>query len=286
MTQPGDHGAPYGYPGQGHGQSYAQTQAWPTQYSPRAHFERLGFPTQQYPRPLVSGWGQPSYSPWRPHRLLRRQRPPQDPRSSSQPQHFQQQRYAPAPPRRGGEHTARNVLAGIAGFAVAAAGIALAAGAGHSAQILHGDSAGAITETTARVGSAITLSGSGNGEQMAVTVTKVIARAQPGDELTSASSGARLYAVQFRLRDTGGAAYSDVPSNGAVVTDSLGQSYGAVITDTAAGCASFPGTENIAPGSSGLGCIVFEVPKSAKITQVQFTLDSGMGPDTGQWTIG
>jgi Domain of unknown function (DUF4352) len=286
MTQPGDHGALYGYPGQGHGQSYAPTRAWPTQYSPQAHFERLGFPTQQYPRPLVSGWGQPSYSPGRPHRLLHRQRPPQDPRSSSQPQHFQQQPQAPVPPRWGGEHIARNVLAGIAGFAVAAVAVVLAAGAGHSAQLLHSGSGGAITETTVRVGSPITLSGSGSGQQLAVTVTKVIARAQPGDKRTSASSGARLYAVQFRLRDTGSAAYSDAPSNGAVVTDSLGQSYGAVLADTAAGCPSFPGTESIAPGSSGLGCIVFEVPKAAKITQVQFTLDSGMGPDTGRWNIG
>jgi hypothetical protein len=277
MTQPGDHGASYGYPRRGYGQSYAQTRAWPPQYSPQAHFERLGYPTQQYPQLLVPGR--------RPQRLLRRQRPPQGWGPSSQPQQFRQQ-YAAAPPRRGGGHTVRNVLAGIAGLAVAATGIALAAAAGHSAQILRSGTAGASTQTTARMGSAITLSGNGSGEQMAVTVTEVIARAQPNDDPTSTSAGARLYAVQFRLHDTGSAAYSDAPSNGAVATDSLGQSYGAVITDTAAGCPSFPATESIAPGSSGLGCIVFEVPKAAKITQVQFTLDSGMGPDTGRWNVG
>jgi hypothetical protein len=27
-----------------------------------------------------------------------------------------------------------------------------------------------------------------------------------------------------------------------------------------------------------------QVPQGAKITKVQFTLDSGFGPDTGQWT--
>jgi hypothetical protein len=43
---------------------------------------------------------------------------------------------------------------------------------------------------------------------------------------------------------------------------------------------------NIAPGASGLGCIVFEVPQSAKITEVQFTLDSGFAQQTGQWNIG
>ena len=49
---------------------------------------------------------------------------------------------------------------------------------------------------------------------------------------------------------------------------------------------SAAGSENIAPGASGLGCVVFEVPQSAKITEVQFTLDSGMGPQTGQWNVG
>ena len=48
---------------------------------------------------------------------------------------------------------------------------------------------------------------------------------------------------------------------------------------------SFPASENIAAGASGLGCIVFEVPKAAKITAVQFTLDSGMASQTGQWDV-
>ena len=48
----------------------------------------------------------------------------------------------------------------------------------------------------------------------------------------------------------------------------------------------FPGTENIARGSSGLECIVFEVPDSAKIAEVQFTLDSGFASQTGQWNVG
>jgi hypothetical protein len=54
---------------------------------------------------------------------------------------------------------------------------------------------------------------------------------------------------------------------------------------TSPGCQSFPGTENIAAGSTGLGCVVFEVPTTARITKVQFTLDSGMGPQTGQWNV-
>ena len=56
--------------------------------------------------------------------------------------------------------------------------------------------------------------------------------------------------------------------------------------DNATACASFPATENIAPGATGSGCVVFEVPQAAEMTGAQFTLDSGMGPQTGQWDVG
>jgi alkaline phosphatase len=140
------------------------------------------------------------------------------------------------------------------------------------------------TAAPAKVGSTITLAGDGSGEQMAVTVTKIYRHAQPASEFDDPSSDDRLVAVQFRLKDTGSAAYSDSPSNGAVVVDAMGQSYQSSLNN-AANCQSFPGTENIAPGQSGLGCIVFEVPQAAVITKVQFTLDSGMGPQTGQWDV-
>jgi hypothetical protein len=66
----------------------------------------------------------------------------------------------------------------------------------------------------------------------------------------------------------------DSPSNGAAVVDSAEQSYQSSIYDVA-GCESFPGTENIAAGDKGLGCVVFQVPDGAKITKLQFTLDFG-----------
>jgi hypothetical protein len=119
---------------------------------------------------------------------------------------------------------------------------------------------------------------------MDVTVTKVISHAQPADEFSSPGAGKRFYAVQFKLANTGSAAYSDSPSNGAAVVDADGQSYDSTFSSVA-GCQEFPGTENIAAGDTGLGCVTFEVPTGAKITKVQFTLDSGMGPDTAQWAV-
>jgi hypothetical protein len=204
----------------------------------------------------------------------------------------------PQPPRRK-RHRVRGVLIGAGALLVVIIAASAAASHGGDHTVTTGQTAAAAATSspsaspsasasasggTARIGSAITLTGNSSGEQMAVTVVQVFRHAQPATEFDDPSSGDRLYAVQFRLTDTGSAAYSDAPSNGAVVVDAKGQSYQPSFSD-AAECQSFPGTENIAPGASGLGCIVFEVPQTAVITEVQFTLDSGMGPQTGQWDI-
>jgi Domain of unknown function (DUF4352) len=271
------------YPQQGYDQQYPQEQPWqPQRYEPYAHQRRI------QGAPQVAPWQQAGYAPpvepWRP--------PDYGQSHPAQPQYSP---GTPQPPRgrRRKRHLVRNVLAGLGALVVAIIAISVAAnGGGHSVNTT-GTSGGANTPgggnaaakvAAAGIGSTITLSGDNTGEQMAVTVTKVISDAKPGDEFSSPDSGKRLYAVQFRLKDAGSAAYSDSPSNGAAVVDSIGQSYQASL-DNAAGCQSFPGTENIAVGATGLGCIVFEVPEAAKITEVQFTLDSGFGPQTGQWSV-
>jgi len=175
------------------------------------------------------------------------------------------------------------VIAGIAGTASHTVTTGTA-GQAASSQSATASASSSASSSTARVGSVITLTGNDSGEKMAVTVTRIISHAQPADQFSSPDPGKRFYAVQFRLADTGTTAYSDSPSNGAAVVDSAGQSYQASIYNVA-GCESFPGTENIAAGDRGLGCVVFQVPRGAKITKVQFTLDSGFGPATGQWAV-
>jgi Domain of unknown function (DUF4352) len=210
------------------------------------------------------------------------------------PQPATQAQYAPAPqyplppaggPRQRGRHLGRKIIGGIVGLVavIIVIGIATSSG-GHSVKTSGTTAAdGGAGTKAARIGSAITLAGVGAGEQVTVTVVKVIATAEPADEFSGASVGKRLYAVQFRLKNTGRTAYSDAPSNGAAVVDTAGQSYNAQLAGNAVGCPSFSAPENIAAGSSGLGCVTFDVPATAKITQVQFTLDSGLGPETGQW---
>jgi Domain of unknown function (DUF4352) len=182
--------------------------------------------------------------------------------------------------------------------ALGAVTVALASACGASHTVKTEGDTGMTTATTAartttsktpvseaKVGTRIALAGNDNGEKMTVTVTKVVPTARGANEFETPSGGHRFYAVQFRLINTGTAAYSDSPSNGAAVVDSKGQSYDSTFGEVR-GCHAFPAQENIAPGNSGLGCVVFEVPKGAKIKGVQFTLDSGFGPDTGQWSVG
>lgn len=207
---------------------------------------------------------------------------------------YGQQPYQPPPRRR---RTGRTILA-VAGSVIGAIVVLgiIGAIAGSGSHTVTTGQAGSTTSAStssapsaaatrpAQVGSTITLAGNNAGEKMAVTVTRIISNGQPADQYSTPDPGKRFYAVQFRLTDTGSAAYSDSPSNGAAVVDSAGQSYDSTFYDVA-GCQSFPGTENIAAAQSGLGCVVFEVPVSAKITKVQFTLDSGFGPQTGQWAV-
>jgi hypothetical protein len=144
-------------------------------------------------------------------------------------------------------------------------------------------SAASPTEAVARVGDTLELTGTSDGEKMAVTVVRFVDPAR-GGQFDEPSQGQRFVAVQFRLRNIGTAAYDDSPSNSAVVVDSVGQRFNSSIADTSAG-ASFPGSITIAPQDTGLGFITFEVPKSSRIAKVQFALNSGFADQTGQWLI-
>jgi hypothetical protein len=89
------------------------------------------------------------------------------------------------------------------------------------------------------------------------------------------------------LTNIGSHTYSDWPSNGAQVVDSKGRSYDFYIGGSVPSCSSFMAhKKTLASGSSARGCVEWEIPKHAAITGVRFTLDSGFGPDTGQWNVG
>jgi hypothetical protein len=135
------------------------------------------------------------------------------------------------------------------------------------------------------VGTPIILSGTEPAERMSVTPTQVVAPAQPASEFDQPPAGHNLVAVQFQLTNVGSAQYEDSPYNSATLIDAQGQRYTPTIVTGITAGPMFPGSVKIAPGGMALGFLAFETPAGTQISAVQFTLDSGFGPDTGEWTV-
>jgi hypothetical protein len=136
----------------------------------------------------------------------------------------------------------------------------------------------------AKVGDTITLRGNEEGLTIAVTVVKVVDPAKSKDEYSVPQEGNRYVAVQFTLKNVGEVAYGDTPGNGAKLVDTEGQGFDSTFADTRAG-PSMSSDVKLARGNTSKGFITFEVPKASKVQQVQFTLESGFGPETGEWTL-
>jgi hypothetical protein len=137
-------------------------------------------------------------------------------------------------------------------------------------------------QVAAKLGDTITLHGSDSGLVMDVTLMEVINPAK-APRFFGPGKNKRLVAVRLRVENVGTLPYSDSPSNGAVLIDTADQAYDASIFDSAAGPAL--GSPKIAPGDARVGLITFEIPKEASPTSFQLTLDSGFGPETGQWEL-
>ncbi|MBM9507498.1 DUF4352 domain-containing protein [Actinacidiphila acididurans] len=136
----------------------------------------------------------------------------------------------------------------------------------------------------AHVGDTLTVHGYENGSQLAVTLVKWLPTAKSSDEFMTPDAGKRYAAAQIRITNTGTAAYSDSPSNGAQVADGSGQRFDSTFADVTAG-PSMASSVTLKPGDKALGWITFEVPKASTITAVQFTMDSGFADEVGEWRI-
>jgi hypothetical protein len=138
------------------------------------------------------------------------------------------------------------------------------------------------SSSSAAVGDSITLHGSDANLEIRVTLQDVIDPA-PFEQYFGPGRGKRLVALKLRLANIGTAVYNDSPSNGATVIDRQDQGYTTALLPTTA-CPDL-GSPTIRPDDRRVGCITFEVPKRAKLRTFQFTLDSGFGPETGEWEL-
>lgn len=126
----------------------------------------------------------------------------------------------------------------------------------------------------------------GSGTTVAVAPEDFLGALKP-DPYGFVTKRQELLAFTFNFVNTGDKPYDGYPSNDVVLIDS---ESGQWISD---GEAAAPGTEcepllvdiRLLPGSERRGCITFAVPKGTKPSELQATLDSATGPDTGVWSI-
>ncbi|ROO85470.1 uncharacterized protein DUF4352 [Actinocorallia herbida] len=138
--------------------------------------------------------------------------------------------------------------------------------------------------SSAKVGDKITLKGMDDNLKVAITVLKPPKTVKATDGFKPSEKGNRFVAVQISLENVGTVVYDDSLLTSSVLLDADGQEYNTtILTKISAG----PIVDNLkmAPGKKRKGWVVFEMPKKVKPAGLQITLDSGMGPQTGEWKL-
>lgn len=138
----------------------------------------------------------------------------------------------------------------------------------------------------AKVGDGITVNGSKAGDQLTITVVKIVDPASSDNQFSTPRDGSRYVAVQFRIKNTGTGGYADDPDIDVAAIDGSGQQYDVSIGTTVTAGAKLNSSVNVAAGDTALGFEVFEVPKGQKLAKVQYKLNMGLGGDVAQWTVG
>lgn len=132
------------------------------------------------------------------------------------------------------------------------------------------------------IGDTITLRGSDEKVRIAVKPTRVITDGRPPNEIAGPEAGKRLYGVQITIKNVGPETWAD--SLDAAVLDAEGQEFDASLFGEIAGLQRF-GDSAVGAGDVRKGGIVFEVPKTAKITRLRVKLYNSFSGQEAEWAI-
>ncbi|MGO8876205.1 MAG: hypothetical protein ACLQNG_10640 [Acidimicrobiales bacterium] len=138
------------------------------------------------------------------------------------------------------------------------------------------------------IGSTITLTDRLNGgATFLVELVKVIDPAMAAPAGIGAPSGQRLVGIELKISGDLGAESSDAFGDTAV-TEASGQILQPYIAASADGITGCPvlgnlGSFKVVVGTSVLGCVVFALPQSALLVDMEFTAD--LGQDVAKWVI-
>lgn len=147
-----------------------------------------------------------------------------------------------------------------------------------------GDRSGDDGYQQAELGGTLLLRGT-EGEQVAVTVTKVFDRATPKSEIFTPKAGNRWVAVELRIENKGNRVYNDSPWMGATLVDNEGQEHRpSLISNIQEGVSLTSVT--ISAGDSRKGVLVFELPNDLKAAKFLYAVKSGLfGNQRGEWRL-
>ena len=138
----------------------------------------------------------------------------------------------------------------------------------------------------ATTGDTIVIAGSTSGDQLSVTVEKVVDPDSSNDGFSTPPAGDRYVSVQFQIVNSGTGSYPDDPLADISAKDSSGQNMNEdYLSSTTAG-AQMSSSVNLAPGDKALGFVTFDVPTGDKIAQVQYALNEGIYGNSGEWQVG
>jgi hypothetical protein len=133
---------------------------------------------------------------------------------------------------------------------------------------------------TGGVGDTITLTGTNIGVRLRATVTGLV---DPARATESPRSGMRYVGVGLRLRSTG-IAIHDTEIRSALLRW-RGGSAKPVLGVTSECSNGFEGVVRIEVGLRARGCLLFEVPESARPRQLQFALEVVPAAAGGRWRL-
>jgi uncharacterized protein YceK len=126
------------------------------------------------------------------------------------------------------------------------------------------------------------------GQAVSITLLKVDPKAVSLQSQDDATAGNRYYAAQLRYTNPGKVTYTAITANnGASLTDTQGQQYTLNPSGQINALSSGPQLQaslNIPAGGSITGWLLFVVPTSAHIVQVQIAGDMGL-TDAGTWKV-
>ena len=135
------------------------------------------------------------------------------------------------------------------------------------------------------MGDTLNVNGNG-GDKLAVTL--VGTKRMPAAKAYGTVLHPALYGVNLTVKNLGTSVYDDSITNCVTVVDAKDQSHSTEFEVSGASGAPINGlldSVKIAPGDKRSGWVFVDMPKKTAPRTLQFTADSGMGPQVGEWTL-